>query len=76
MIQYFSVNVKFPDWKLDKLKAGAIVILKLLINLIGIDQTSFPHKLLLAERQISNIFKAFANQSSVNIKLSKTKKIS
>ena len=80
MIQYFSVNVKFPDWKLDKLKsatkAGAIVILKLSINLIGIDLTSFPHILLLTERQISNICKVFANQSSVNTKLSKTKKIS
>ena len=57
-------------------KARAIVILKLSINLIGIDQASFPHKLLLTERQILNICKAFPNQSSVNTKLLKTKKIS
>ena len=36
------------------------------------DQTKFPHKLLLTDRQASNIRKAFANNSSVDIKLSKT----
>ena len=36
------------------------------------DRTSFPHELLLTERQVSSICKAFANNSSVNIKFSKT----
>ena len=36
------------------------------------DETIFPHKLLLTNRQIANSRKAFANNSSVNIKLSKT----
>ena len=34
--------------------------------------TNFPHKLLLTSRQVANLRKAFANNSSVNIKLSKT----
>ena len=36
------------------------------------DKTSFPHKLLLTNRQASSLFKAFANGSSADIKLSKT----
>ena len=40
--------------------------------MIGDDETNFPHKLLLTNRQVSNLRKAFANHSSVNIKLSKT----
>ena len=33
---------------------------------------NFPHKLLLTDRQVSNILKSFANNSSANIKLTKT----
>ena len=40
--------------------------------MIGDNQTNFPHKLLLTNRQVSNLQKAFANHSSANIKLSKT----
>ena len=36
------------------------------------DNTNFPHELLLTNRQVANIRKAFANHSSINIKLSKT----
>ena len=36
------------------------------------DEANFPHKLLLTERQVSNIRKTFANNLSVDIKLSKT----
>ena len=36
------------------------------------DNTNFPHELLLTNRQVVNIRKAFANHSSINIKLSKT----
>ena len=35
------------------------------------DETSSPHKLLLTNRQVSNLRKPFANNSSANIKLSK-----
>ena len=36
------------------------------------DKANFPHQLLLTDRQISSIRKAFANNSSVDIKFSKT----
>ena len=36
------------------------------------DNTNFPHELLLTNRQVANIRKAFSNHSSIDIKLSKT----
>ena len=36
------------------------------------DNTNFPHKLLLTNRQVANICKAFAKNTSIDIKLSKT----
>ena len=36
------------------------------------DNTNFPHELLLTNRQVTNIRKAFAYHSSIDIKLSKT----
>ena len=36
------------------------------------DKTNFPYKLLLTNRQVANLHKAFANYSSTDIKLSKT----
>ena len=36
------------------------------------NETSFPHKLLLTNRQVANLRKAFANYLSTDIKLSKT----
>ena len=35
------------------------------------DETNFPHKLLLTNRQVANLHKAFANHTSTDIKLSK-----
>ena len=35
------------------------------------DETNFRHKLLLINRQVANLCKAFANNSSTDIKLSK-----
>ena len=40
--------------------------------MIGDNETNFAHKLLLTNRQVSNLRKAFANNSSVDVKLSKT----
>ena len=34
------------------------------------DETNFPHKLLITNRQAANLGTAFANKTSVNIKLS------
>ena len=36
------------------------------------DKTNFPHELLLTDRRVSSICKAFSNNSSVDIKFSKT----
>ena len=50
------------------------MVLRFSSNMIGNsdDETNFPHKLLLTNRQVANLRKAFANNSSANIKLSKT----
>ena len=39
--------------------------------MIGDNETNFPHQLSLTNRQVSNLHKAFSNQSSADIKLSK-----
>ena len=46
--------------------------MKLPSNMVGDDKTNFPRKLLLTNRQVENLSKAFANKSSTNIMLSKT----
>ena len=40
--------------------------------MIGDDQINFPCQLLLTNRKVANLHKAFANKSLVDIKLSKT----
>ena len=40
--------------------------------MVGDDETNFPYKLLLTNRQVANLRKAFENNSSTDIKLSKT----
>ena len=37
------------------------------------DETNFPHKLLLANRLVTNLRKAFASYKSTDVKFSKTK---
>ena len=49
------------------------VVLRLSLNIDGDGETNFPHKLLLTNRQVENIRKAFANKSSADIDLSKTR---
>ena len=75
MTQYNSLNVKLSNSQRNKLKSAIKnetgVVLRLSSNMIGDSETSFPHKLLLTDRQVSNLHKAFANNSSTDIKLSK-----
>ena len=77
MTQYNSLNVKLSNSQLNKLKSAikneTDVILRLSSNMIGNsnDETNFPHKLLLTNRQVANLCKAFANHTSTDIKLSK-----
>ena len=47
-------------------------MLRLSSNMIGNNETNFPHELLLTDRQVSSLRKSFANNSSADIKLSKT----
>ena len=48
--------------------------MRLSSNIIGnsYDETNFLHKLLLTDRQVANLRKVFTNNSSTDIKLSKT----
>ena len=78
MTQYNTSNVKLSNSQLEKLKSGikngAEVTLKLSSKVVGDsnDENNFPHKLLLINTQVSKLRKVFANNSSANIKLSKT----
>ena len=76
MTQYNSLNVKLSNSQLNKFKSAikneTEVVLRLSSNMIGDNEANFPHKLLLTNTQVSNLCKAFANNSSANIKLSKT----
>ena len=76
MTQYSSLNVKLSNAQLNKLKSAikneTEVVLRLSSNMIGDNETNFPHKLLLTNRQVSNLRKAFTDNSSTDIKLSKS----
>ena len=79
MTQYNTLNVKLCNLQLNKLKlgikSGTEVTFKILSNVdeSSNDENNFPHKLLLNNTQVSKLWKAFANVSSANIKLSKIK---
>ena len=74
--QYNTLNVKLSSSQLNKFKSAIKnetgVVLRLSSNIIGDNETNFAHKFLLTNRQVSNLRKAFANHSSVDIKLSQT----
>ena len=78
MTQYISLNVKRSNSQLNKLKSSIKnendVFLRISSNIVSNsnDNTNFAHELLLTNRQVANIRKAFANHSSIDIKLSKT----
>ena len=77
MTQYNSLNVKLSNSQLNKLKSAikneTDVVLRLSSNMIGRsdNETNFPYILLLTNRQVANLRKAFAKHTSTNIKLSK-----
>ena len=76
MTQYNSLNVKLSNSQLNKLKSSikneTDVVLRI-SNMVSNsnDNTNFPHELLLTNRQVANICKAFAKNTSTDIKLSK-----
>ena len=76
MTIYNSLNAKLSISKLNKLKSAikneTEVVLRLSSNMIGDNESNFPHKLLLTNRQVANLRKAFVNYLSTDVKLSKT----
>ena len=76
MTQYNNLNVKLSNSQLDKLKSAieneTEVVSRLSPNMVGDDETNFPYKLLLTNRQVASLCKASANYLSTDIKLSKT----
>ena len=78
MTYYNSLNVKLSNSQLNKLKSSikneTDVVLRISSNMVGNsnDNTNFPHELLLTNRQVANIRKAFAKNTSTDLKLSKT----
>ena len=62
--------------QLNKLKSSikneTRLVLRLSLNMVGDDETRFPHKLVLTNRQVGNLRKTFATESSTDVKLSKT----
>ena len=75
MTQYNSLNVKLSNSQLDKLKSAiknkTKKVLRLSSNMIGDNETNFPHTLLLSNTHVSHLCKALANHLSADIKLSK-----
>ena len=78
MTQYNSLNVKLSNSQLSKLKSAIKNenddVLRLSSNMVdnSNDNTNFPQESLLTNRQVANIRKAFAKNTSIDIKLSKT----
>ena len=77
MTQYNSLNVKLSNSQLNKLKCvikkGTDVVLRLSPNMVGNsdDETNFPHKLLLTNRQTLRLRKTFNNHTSADIRFQK-----
>ena len=78
MTQYNSLNAKLSNSQLNKLKSSlkneTDVVLRISSNMVGNsnDNINFAHDLLLNNRQVANIRRAFAKNTSTDIKLSKT----
>ena len=76
MTQYNGLNIKLSNSQLNKFKSviknETEVVSRLSSNMIGDNETNFLRKLLLTNRHVSNLRKTFANNSSTDIKLSKT----
>ena len=78
MTQYNTLHVKLYNSQLNLLNSGiknfTEVTLNLSSNAIGHsnDNFNFPNKLLLTDKQVLMLCKAFVRNSAANIKLSKT----
>ena len=77
MTKYINFNVKLcNNSQLIKLKSGIKNGTEVTLNpssnvtCYSNDETNFPHKFLLTDRQVQRFRKCFVNNSSANIKLS------
>ena len=63
MTHYNSLNVKLSNSQFNKFKSAiqneTEVVLRLSSNMIGDNETNFPHKVFLTNRQVSNLRKLF-----------------
>ena len=72
-----TLDLKFSNPEVNQLKSGikydSYLTLNLSSNVIGNsnDEINFPQNLLLTDKQLSSLRKAFPNVSSANIKFSK-----
>ena len=73
MTQYNTLKVKLSNSQLNKFKSAikneTDVVLRLSSNMIGDNEANLPYQLLLTNKQVANIRKAFASNSSIDIKL-------
>ena len=76
MAQFNSLNAKLSNSQLNKLYLAnkSVVALRLSPSMIGNsdDKINFPNELVLTNRQVQNLRKASANNSSTDFKKSKT----
>ena len=74
MVEYNKVNVKLSDAQIKKLKDAVKdnTGTTLRINFKIFDGNDLPHELLLTTRQKTKLRNAFNNNTSADIKLSKT----
>ena len=73
MTQYNLLNSQLNKFK-STIEDETEVALRLSSSMIddSDDKINFPHELLLTNRQVANLRKAFVNNLSTDIKLSKT----
>ena len=74
MVEYSKVNVRLSNAQLKKLKDAVKdnTGTTLRINLRMFDGNNLPHELLLTTRQKAQLRNAFNNNTSADIKISKT----
>ena len=77
MTQCNSLNVKLSNSQLNKLKSAiknkTEVVLRLSSNMIGDDETNFPHKLLLTNRQVAIFVKLLLTNHQLILNYQKLK---
>ena len=73
MTEYHTEKVKLSDSQLDKLKSltktMTKITLRLSLEMIDTIKNNFSHNLLLTNRQVASLHKAFVNNSSKDVKL-------